>query len=393
MQKRVDIRLIVAVAVLLLIGLLMIFSTAPLAVFYRQVLWLVFSVLVAFVFSRISPRIWSSLAPYIYAGGVVLLLLLLVVRPGMYPSRWFRFGNVFLQPSEFAKFATIIFLANILAMKKKVQSYRDMFVPLAAVVLPAVLVFVEPDLGASQIFFPIAILMLYWSGMRAAKLFVFFSPIISIAASFNIYIWVAYFAGLAVFLYFQKQMVDFVYGMVSNFLAGLVTPLVWNSLKTYQQQRIISFFSPWVDPQGMSWQIIQSKIAIGSGRWIGKGFLSGTQKKLAFLPERHTDFIFSCLGEEFGLLGILLTTMVFVYLLYRLLVLAKETKNRFASICVIGVFAWIGYQTFLNIGMTMGLLPITGVPLPFISYGGSSLLATFMALGVCLSISRTRFNY
>lgn len=393
MQKRTDLRIIIAVAVLSFIGLLMIFSTAPLTVFYRQLIWLAGSIVVAVIFSQISPRVWYNLAPYIYTGIIVLLALLLVVRPGAYPSRWFRFGSVFLQPSEFAKFATIIFLANILAMKKRIQSYRDMFVPLLIVIIPALLVFVEPDLGAAQIFFPIAILMLYWSGMRAAKLFVFFSPIISIAASFNIYIWVVYFAGLALFLYFQKQLSDFVYGMVSNFLAGLITPLVWNSLKTYQQERIISFFSPWVDPQGMSWQIIQSKIAIGSGRLIGKGFLSGTQKKLAFLPERHTDFIFSCLGEEFGLLGILLTTVVFVYLLYRLLVLAKETKNRFASICVSGVFAWIGYQMFLNIGMTMGLLPITGVPLPFVSYGGSSLLATFMALGVCLSIFRTRFNY
>lgn len=393
MHKRTDLRIIVAVAVLSFIGLLMIFSTAPLNVFYRQLIWLAVSISVAVVFSQISPRVWCNLAPYIYSAVVVLLALLIVVRPGAYPNRWFRFGSIFLQPSEFAKFATIILLANILAMKKRIQSYRDMFAPLLVVSVPALLVFVEPDLGAAQIFFPIAILMLYWSGMRAAKLFVFFSPIVSIAASFNIYIWVVYFAGLAIFLYFQKQLSDFVYGMVSNFLAGLITPLVWNSLKTYQQQRIISFFSPWVDPQGMSWQIIQSKIAIGSGRLIGKGFLSGTQKKLAFLPERHTDFIFSCLGEEFGLLGILLTTIVFVYLLYRLLVLAKETKNRFASICVSGVFAWIGYQMFLNIGMTMGLLPITGVPLPFVSYGGSSLLATFMALGVCLSISRTRFNY
>ena len=170
-------------------------------------------------------------------------------------------------------------------------------------------------------------------------------------------------------------------------------PLAWNSLKEYQQQRIVSFFSPWVDPRGMSWQIIQSKIAIGSGRIIGKGFLSGTQKKLEFLPERHTDFIFSCLGEEFGLIGIILVLALFVFLLYRLLVLAKETKNKFAGLVTIGVFAWLGYQTFLNIGMTMGLLPITGVPLPFVSYGGSSLLTCFMAIGICLAILKTKFNY
>ena len=139
----------------------------------------------------------------------------------------------------------------------------------------------------------------------------------------------------------------------------------------------------------MSWQIIQSKIAIGSGRFFGKGFLSGTQKKLEFLPERHTDFIFSCLGEEFGLIGIIIVIAIYGYLTHRLLVLAKETRNRFSSIFVSGVMTWIGYQTFVNLGVTMGLLPVTGVPLPFISYGGSALLSCFMAIGVCFSVSRT----
>jgi rod shape determining protein RodA len=143
----------------------------------------------------------------------------------------------------------------------------------------------------------------------------------------------------------------------------------------------------------MAWQTIQSKIAIGSGGIIGKGFLSGTQKKLEFLPLRHTDFVFSCLGEEFGLIGIVLTTLVFAYLLYKLLFLARSTKNRFANIFVSGVLAWIGYQTFVNMGITLGLLPITGVPLPFISYGGSSLLACYMAIGICIAISRPKFQY
>ena len=212
-------------------------------------------------------------------------------------------------------------------------------------------------------------------------------------ASFSIYVWVIYIVAFTLFLYFRKQLSDLIYGIVSNSLAGLVMPVIWNSLKEYQQRRIISFFSPWVDPQGMSWQIIQSKIAIGSGKLFGKGFLSGTQKKLEFLPERHTDFIFSCFGEEFGLIGIILITGIYVFLLYKILVLLKGTKNRFASIFVSGVLAWLGYQTFLNIGMTMGLLPITGVPLPFLSYGGSSLLACFMAIGVCLRIARSKLEY
>jgi rod shape determining protein RodA len=143
----------------------------------------------------------------------------------------------------------------------------------------------------------------------------------------------------------------------------------------------------------MAWQTIQSKIAIGSGGIIGKGFLSGTQKKLEFLPLRHTDFVFSCLGEEFGLIGIILTTLVFTYLFYELLLLARTTKNRFASIMIAGILAWLGYQTFVNIGITLGFVPITGVPLPFISYGGSSLIACYLAIGVCLAVSRSKFKY
>ncbi len=392
MYKRINLAIIIAITILSSVGLIMIFSTANFTVFLRQALWLTLAGCVAFLFSKISPRIWSNVAPFIYIF-IILLLFIVLFTHGTYPKRWFKIGTISIQPSEFAKFATILFLASFLAMRKKLKNFSHILLPLIIVTIPAVLVFLEPDLGASQIFFPILILMLFWSGMPALKIFIFFSPIISAAASFSIYIWVAYFAALTIFLYLRKQLNDLTYGLISNFLAGLIMPLVWNSLKVYQQERITSFFSPWVDPKGMSWQIIQSKIAIGSGGIIGKGFLSGTQKKLEFLPERHTDFIFSCLGEEFGLIGIIITTLAFVYLLYRILILAKETKNRFASIFVSGVLAWIGYQTFLNIGMTMGLLPITGVPLPFISYGGSSLLACFMAIGVCLAVSKMKFKY
>lgn len=392
MQQRPNFVLITAVTVLTLIGLVMIYSTAAMSILIRQLIWLGIAIAFMFIFSRISPRIWSNLAPFFYIM-VIVLLILVLFNHDVYPRRWFKLGIMSLQPSELTKLACILFLASYLATRKKLARFSDILIPLAIVTLPALLIILEPDLGASQIFFVILIVMLYWAGLPAPKIFIFFSPIISAAASFSIYVWVVYFALLAMFLYYRKNLSDLIYGLVSNFLAGLIMPLVWNSLREYQQQRILSFFSPWVDPRGMSWQIIQSKIAIGSGRIIGKGFLSGTQKKLEFLPERHTDFIFSCLGEEFGLIGIILTLIGFAFLFYRLLVLTKETKNKFASLVVVGVLAWLGYQTFLNIGMTMGLFPITGVPLPFMSYGGSSLLACFMAIGICLAISRSRFNY
>jgi len=390
MVKRSDTKLILVVILLSLIGLLMVYSTGGLDYLLKQSIWLLTASIFALLFSRVNIRIWSNLSKIIYLAVVALLVVLLFSHNG-YPKRWFKFSAICVQPSEFAKFSTILVLANFLAMRKRIAQSRDIIIPLIIVAIPAILITLEPDLGAAQIFFPILIVMLYWSGMSGPSLFIIFSPIISIAASFSIYLWIGYMAAMTIFLYLQRRLGDFFYGIVANSLAGLITPVIWNSLKPYQQRRILSFLSPWIDPRGMSWQSIQSKIAIGSGKLFGKGFLSGTQKKLEFLPERHTNFIFSCLGEEFGLIGIAFVIFLYVYLLYRILILSRETKNKFASLFTIGVFTWIGYQTFINIGMTMGLLPITGVPLPFISYGGSSLLAFFSAIGVCLYISKTKF--
>ncbi len=392
MIKKIDPGIVWLTGALSLLGVMMIYSTAGSAIMTRQVTWLIFSVLVAIIFSRISPRIWLNLSPVIYSLSIVMIVIILF-KSDIYPKRWIKFGDFSIQPSEFAKFATVLMLASYLSTRKKLQSFSDMAVPIAITGLPAVLIFLEPDLGAAQIFLPILIVMSYWAGMSGVKILILFSPFVSAAASFSIYTWVVYMAILMVFLYFRKQLTDLVYGFASNSLVGLIMPLLWSSLKTYQQKRIIAFFSPWLDPQGMSWQIIQSKIAIGSGGLFGKGFLSGTQKKLEFLPERHTDFIFSCLGEEFGLVGITVVLGLYVYLMYRLLRLAKETRNRFSSIFVSGIMIWIAYQTFINIGVTIGLLPVTGVPLPFISYGGSALLACFMAIGVSLSISKTKLAY
>ncbi len=369
----------------------MIYSTSGQGMFFKQIVWLAVSITVAVLFSRIHPRLWSSVAWILYLVTIVMLIVLFFTAG--YPKNRFSIGSVTLQPSEFSKLTVIIFAAAVLSARKKLSRLQDILLPLIIFIVPGALIFIEPDFGSSQILIPIMIMMLFWAGMPIVKTFVFFSPILAVALSFNIYVWVAYFAGLIFLLYWQRQIVDLIYGISANFLVGLSTPFVWNALKPYQRGRIITFFSPWVDPQGMSWQIIQSKIAIGSGGLIGKGFLSGTQKKLEFLPERHTDFIFSCLGEEFGLIGILIVTALILLLLYRLLLLARETKNRFAGLVVAGVFAWFGYQSFLNIGMTVGLLPVTGVTLPFISYGGSSMLALFAAIGICLAISRTRYEY
>jgi len=392
MFRKIDISIILAAVTITLLGLVMIFSTGGSNHLFKQFLWLILALIIGYVFSAISPRVWANLSPFIYIGSLILLVAVIVAAPG-YPHRWFRFGEVSIQPSEFAKFATLLLLANYLAGRKRLDRFVDIIIPLLIVSVPAALVFIEPDLGAAQIFFPILIVMLYWSGMPAVKIFIFFSPVISAIASFSIYVWIGYIILLGCFLFYRKKLSDLVYGLVFNPIAGLMTPVIWSQLRPYQQKRVIAFLSPWLDPQGMSWQVIQSKIAIGSGQLFGKGYLSGTQKKFEFLPERHTDFIFSCIGEEFGLMGIVVTLGLYTFLLYRIVSLARAAKNKFSAVFAIGVLGWFGYQALINTAMTMGLIPITGVPLPFISYGGSALLSCFMAIGVLLSISKSKLEY
>jgi rod shape determining protein RodA len=171
-----------------------------------------------------------------------------------------------------------------------------------------------------------------------------------------------------------------------NIISGLSTPIIWAHLKDYQKARITGFLSPWLDPRGMSWNLIQSQIAVGSGRLFGKGFLSGTQKKLAFLPNRHTDFIFSTLAEEFGFIGCIIVLLLYFYLIYQFINTARKARDEFSGLVAIGLVTVLAYQVFVNIGMVLGLLPITGIALPFLSYGGTSLLFFFISIGLILNI-------
>uniref|UniRef100_A0A7C4XGG6 Rod shape-determining protein RodA n=1 Tax=candidate division WOR-3 bacterium TaxID=2052148 RepID=A0A7C4XGG6_UNCW3 len=391
-MKKIDYSILMIAIILSAIGLLMIYSTGGTGYFLKQFIWLGITFIITILISQIPPRIWMNFSPFLYAITILLLFAVLIFSTS-YPKRWFNLMGFSLQPSEFAKLGTVFILGYHLSHKKRLENFKDFLLPLLMVLIPAGLVFLEPDFGAAQIFIPIMVAMLYWAGMPGEKIFIFFSPLISAITSFSIFVWLGFISLFGLYLYLRKRTSDILYGFIANPLVGLMTPLIWNSLKVYQQKRIISFLSPWLDPKGMSWQIIQSKIAIGSGRIFGKGFLSGTQKRLEFLPERHTDFIFSCIGEEFGFIAIVVISLLYIYLFYKLLNLARTTKNRFASLVTIGFMTWFAYQSFINMGMTIGILPVTGVPLPFISYGGSALLACFTAIGIVLAISKTRYEY
>jgi rod shape determining protein RodA len=312
----------------------------------------------------------------------------LIAGTGPGSKRWFPIGPFYIQPSEIAKLATVIILAKYLSLNRVIAlSFRDLVIPVLLTLVPALLVVVEPDLSTGLTFGAALAAMLYWGGLRPLHLLLLFMPVISFAAGFSLYTWIPFFVLLAVITLVRSGLKQSLAALAVSAGFGLLSPVVLSMLKEYQRDRIRAFVAPWFDPHGVGWNAIQSQIAIGSGRLLGKGLLHGTQQRLGFLPNRHTDFAFSSLAEEFGFLGCLVLLGLFAVLLYRFLRTARYTRDSFGAQLCVGFAAFIGYQVFINIGMLLGLLPVTGIPLPFISYGGSSLVLSAIMVGLVLNVS------
>jgi rod shape determining protein RodA len=344
----------------------------------------------------LSQDALEALTPVIY--GTVLLLLVAVLFLGVGnqgEKRWFDFGPVRFQPSEFAKYAVILALARYLARRKTVlERPAHLLVPVALALVPAALVLVEPDLGSSIIFVAVLVPMLYWAGARATLLAALLTPVVSMILSFNLVAWLLFLAAAGWFLYVSRMfVVDKLVVLAANVVAGRLGPIAWLSLEEYQRHRVVAFLNPEKYRFGTGYQLIQSKIAIGSGTLIGKGFLQGTQKNFAFLPEQHTDFIFSVLAEEFGFFGCVIVLGLYLFLAVRMFQLAGQVRNRFAALAIVGIASALFIQSAVNIGVTLGLSPVTGMPLPFLSYGGSSLLVTLASIGIVLGMGLRRMEY
>ncbi|MFQ6033100.1 MAG: rod shape-determining protein RodA, partial [Candidatus Zixiibacteriota bacterium] len=324
-----------------------------------------------------------------------LLLILMLGSSKMGAVRWFSLGGLNIQPSEFAKIATIFALARYLAYSKcSIYNFRWLAVVLAITLLPALLILRQPDLGTSLVFLAILICMLFWAGVPIFYLFLIVSPFISLLCASHWLAWALFFLLLIFLLYRLRLNFLFSVGfLLCNLAFGMITPLVWNRLHDYQKDRIIVFLDPGKDPQGAGYQIIQSKIAVGSGGLLGKGYLEGTQTKLAFLPHQHTDFVFSVLGEEFGFLGTLVLLGLFGFLIIKGIIIAQRTRNAFASNVALGITSILAFQMLVNIGMTLGFLPVTGLPLPFVSYGGSSMVLSWILVGLLLAIHHRWYEY
>ncbi|MBO9542077.1 rod shape-determining protein RodA [bacterium] len=338
----------------------------------------------------------------IYAITIIMLIAVDVTgHSALGAQRWLSIGPLKIQPSEYAKFGLIVSLAKVLSAKN-IHSPEGFLSSLAVVGFPALLIFKQPDLGTSLVFAAITMGMLFWAGLSVSTLFKMVSPVISLIICMPFVLFddpavhqasmgvaALYLLGLGVWLYFQRRhhWILSVGIWLANLGAGLAVPLAWQILKEYQKNRIRTFINPEADPLGTGYHVIQSMIAVGSGGLFGKGLFHGTQTQLHFIPEQHTDFIFSVVGEELGFFAGAGLLALYCLVLVRGLIVANRAKDKFGSLLAIGVVSMLTFHLFVNMGMATGMMPVVGIPLPLMSYGGTALMTNLAAIGLLQSIS------
>jgi rod shape determining protein RodA len=352
--RRWDATLLVAAGLLSAIGVVLIYSATAAqpdlrGLPWRQMVWIAGAVAAMAATASLDPQGVAELGGLAYGAVLALLLLVLAVarRSAYGGGGWLNLHFFYLQPSELAKLALVLALARHLqARQGSMHRFSSLLQPLAMMALFQFLILREPDLGTSMVLAPITFAMLLVAGARLWHL------------------------GL----------------VLAALTAGL--PLAWPFLHDYQRNRVLTFLDPTLDALGAGYNAIQSQIAVGSGGWFGQGFLRGTQSQLHFVPFHHNDFIFSVLGEEWGFVGAAVVLGLLLLLLARIAEVASKARSLGGSLMATGVLAWLGTQSFVNVGMNLGIVPVTGIPLPFISYGGSATVAAFIGLGLVLSVKR-----
>ena len=389
--------ILIPVIFLLFLGLLSLYSIAMLQIesppnaFTKQSFFLIPSFIMLFVMTILSKRLIHKYIYFFYILSIFAVLLPFIGDKVAGTYRWINFGLPFdLQPSEIAKWIIVLTLARYLSDHNlQMNHFNSNILPIIIALIPTLIVLNQPDLGTAFVMMAPILPMLYWVGARPFHLFLIIAPLLSIFSAFNVAVFSIWAFSLAIIIYISKPKLIHSIGIYfSNIFLGLIFPLVWNSLRPYQQNRVLTFINPEIDPLGAGYHIIQSKTALGSGGLLGKGWGEGTQTHLKFLPVQESDFIVSAIGEELGFIALFFMIFLFLWFIYKILRLALNTNDRFSGLILIGIASIFMAHIFVNSAMASGLMPVKGLPLPFISYGGSFLVSSFMMVGLILNFGR-----
>ena len=365
------------------------FGVIAITAFTKQLLFMI-PAIIGFLFILFIPKYLIHKYIYLMYGLIIVLVtvpFLLSTIAGTH--RWINIGlPVAFQPSEFAKWIVVVALAKYLSDHNlEMKKFSTLIFPIFIALLPAAIILQQPDLGTALILLTPVLPMLYWVGSRPFHLFMLMAPIFSIGTAFHTVSFTTWAIIMGVILYLSRPNIFF--GIIfyfGNIFLGLLAPLLWNGLRPYQQKRILTLFNPELDPLGAAYQTIQSKVAIGSGGFLGKGIGEGTQTHLKFLPVQESDFIVSVIGEEFGFITIAFMLIVFAFFIIKIINLAFYSKERFAGLVLIGIGTIFLSHVFVNAAMSTGLIPVKGLPLPFISAGGSFLLSCYIMVALVLKM-------
>lgn len=396
-----DWRLFLTGLALSVIGLLSIAATHNMADLKMQCVSLVLGLIVFFAAVLFDYRSYKKMAEWFFAVAVFLLIVVWGMGQTVYQAqRWLAIGSFSFQPTEILKIAMIFMLAKFLEKKGNLDTLLDILPGFVLVGVPFFLIFKQPDLGSAIVLVVIFLAMALWAGMKLSRLFMLISPLLSMLAltvlSLSIpthYAWAIWGAYLLIlFLIMRRQKFawpDTLIYLGLNIFSGIFSAFFWNNLYAHQKARLVAFVSPASDPSA-SYHTVQSITAIGSGGFFGKGWFQGALTNLRYVPQQHTDFIFSVIGEEFGFLGAALTVILLFYLLYRIYLIATQAANNFGCYLSIGVLAFLSFQIVISLAMNIGLAPVVGLPLPFVSYGGTALVMSWLTLGFAQSVSMYR---
>ena len=389
-------RLYIIVSSLITFGLITLYSISsdPLSInssFMRQIIFIIFSLIIFFLLSRIDIKTIHDNSTLIYIFSFLLCFIPFFLPAVENTYRWIDLGFFYIQPGEYLKCATIILIAKYLSNHQlEVKESYIVIIPILIAFLSSFLVLNQPDLGTAVIIFAPVLPMMLWAGVNGFTLFLLVAPLITIiAASNNMIFNIWGVLMFIIFLSFQGNFLKKIMIYFINIFAGLLFPFFWNDfLNGYQRQRFVDFLNPDLDPMGSSYHIIQSITAIGSGGLFGKGWGQGSQTQLKFLPVQESDFILSVIAEEFGFFGIAILMLLFFMLIKTLLDIAFRLSDYFSSLVIIGLTSILFSHIFINSAMTIGLMPVKGLPTPFVSAGGSFMLLCFIILSLVSNLSK-----